>query len=358
MIRFSQSIQPFALTCLVGTAGGLAFSLLGLPAAWLSGAMVLVAAAAFAGMPTGFPDKLRDGLFVLLGIFMGSGVDPEIVGRVADWPWSMLGLALTVTAIVVATFTFLSRVAGWDSESAFFGSIPGALSAVLALAVDRNADVARIATSQSIRLLVLVVLLPLAISATASGAHEPVSPESLPPFSDMILLVGICSAASFLAARARIPGGWMTGAFLASAILNASGAIQVALPQWLMVPAYIGLGCLIGVRFGATSAGLLLSLIRDSIGAVTIGLLISTMAALAGAWLLDLPFGQLLLAYAPGGLEVMTLLAFMLDLDPAFVATHQIVRFICMIFLLPFAIRLVLGRRESPGPLGSSGDSA
>lgn len=345
--RLPQSVHPFVLTCLVGAGGGFAFSLLGLPAAWLSGAMVLVAAAAFAGLPTAFPDRLRDGLFVLLGIFMGAGVDPQIVGRVADWPWSMLGLALTVTAIVAVTFSYLSRVAGWDSESAFFGSIPGALSAVLALAIDRNADVARIATSQSIRLLVLVVLLPLAISATATGSMEEVSAASLPSLPEMATLVGLCSAASYLAARIGIPGGWMTGAFLASAILNASGAIQVALPQWLMIPAYIGLGSLIGVRFGATSARLFLSLLRDSIGAVAIGLLISTVAALAGAWLLDLPFGQLLLAYAPGGLEVMTLLAFMLDLDPAFVATHQIIRFTCMIFLLPLAIRLVLGRSET-----------
>jgi membrane AbrB-like protein len=346
-IRISPSLSPFVLTCVAGAAGGFFFSLFELPAAWLSGAMVLVAAAGFAGMPTAFPDRLRDGLFVLLGIFMGSGVDSHILERVADWPWSMFGLAGTVTAIVAVTYAFLSRVAGWDSESAFFGSIPGALSAVLALAVDRNADIARIATSQSIRLLVLVVLLPLAISSTAPGSLEPASAANLPSPLEMVVLVGICTVAAWLAARIRIPGGWMTGAFLASAMLNASGAIQVALPQWLMIPAYVGLGSLIGVRFGATSAGLFLSLVRDSLGAVAIGLLISTMAALAGAWLLDLPFGQLLLAYAPGGLEVMTLLAFMLDLDPAFVATHQMMRFICMIFLLPLAIRLVLGRRES-----------
>ena len=63
------------------------------------------------------------------------------------------------------------------------------------------------------------------------------------------------------------------------------------------------------------------------------------------SWI-GLPFGQLLLAYAPGGLEAMIMMAFILDLDPAFVAAHQLVRYIGMILILPFLTERLLG---SPG---------
>ncbi|MEC7564009.1 MAG: AbrB family transcriptional regulator [SAR324 cluster bacterium] len=52
------------------------------------------------------------------------------------------------------------------------------------------------------------------------------------------------------------------------------------------------------------------------------------------------------MAYAPGGLEAMIMMAFILDLDPAFVAAHQLVRYIGMILILPFLTQRLLG---SPG---------
>ena len=43
-------------------------------------------------------------------------------------------------------------------------------------------------------------------------------------------------------------------------------------------------------------------------------------------WLLGLPFGQLWLAYAPGGVEAMAAMALALSLDPAFVGAHHVLR--------------------------------
>ena len=73
---------------------------------------------------------------------------------------------------------------------------------------------------------------------------------------------------------------------------------------------------------------------------------ISLAAAYSVSSWISLPFGQLLLAYAPGGLEAMIMMAFILDLDPAFVAAHQLVRYIGMILILPFLTQRLLG---SPG---------
>ena len=47
------------------------------------------------------------------------------------------------------------------------------------------------------------------------------------------------------------------------------------------------------------------------------------------------------MAFAPGGIEAMTILAFVLGLDPAFVATHQLARFLG-ISLLPVIAKFYL----------------
>ena len=54
------------------------------------------------------------------------------------------------------------------------------------------------------------------------------------------------------------------------------------------------------------------------------------------------------IAFAPGGLEAMTLLAFSLGLDPLYVGSHHLARFILISLSLPFVLRLVLG----PAPKG------
>ena len=58
----------------------------------------------------------------------------------------------------------------------------------------------------------------------------------------------------------------------------------------------------------------------------------------------------MLIAYAPGGLDAMTILAFALHLDPAFVGAHHLWRFFYVSVMMPLAVaylaRRAAGRRE------------
>ncbi|MTI07215.1 AbrB family transcriptional regulator [Roseibium denhamense] len=338
-----------ALTLLIATLGGGSFAFLGLPAAWLSGAMVFVAVATLSGVRTVMPDRVRDGIFVLLGTSMGSGVRPEVLERVWEWPVSMALLVVVVVLVTLAGYVVLHGAAKWPRETAFFGAIPGALAYVIALATDRGADLPKIASSQSLRLFILVAVLPFAVvSSNGTGAGMAVVREE-GAFLDLLLGVPLCLAASWLAQRVGVPGGWMTGAFFMSAGLNASGILTLVLPEYLLLPSFMAVGAMIGCRFSAMTFREFASVLGASAGAFAAAFMTSLAGAGLVSFLIGIPFGQALLAYAPGGLEVMTLLAFMLDLDPAFVAAHQIVRFTGMVLLLPFLTRWVLGPRPSAG---------
>lgn len=331
------------LTLFLGAVGGGVFHMLGLPAAWLSGAMVLVAAVQFAGVPVSMPDRLRNAVFVILGISMGTGVKPEIIERIGEWPVSMLVLFAVISGIMTAGYFVLHNIMKWDRPTSFFGAIPGALSYVMALAESSKAKVANVAVSQSIRLFVLVAILPILITGSTDIEIQEEAIVASFTIPDVILTFLVCVAASVIAVRFNVPGGWLTGAFFASAALNGAGVVNLVLPQWFVVPCYVALGCVVGVRFSSVSLSALKQLFVASLAAFAAAMVISLAGATLTASLLEIPFGQALLAYAPGGLEVMTLLAFMLDLDPAFVAAHQLARYVGMVLILPFVTRIVIG---------------
>lgn len=342
---YQTAAARLVLTLVIAACGGGVFHAVGLPAAWLSGAMVFVAVATLAGAPTLLPNRLRDALFVVIGMSMGAGVRPDVVDRVGEWPLSMAMLVVVVVCVTLVGYVVLHFGARWSRETAYFGAIPGALSYVIALATDRGADLPRIASSQSLRLFVLVAILPFAVvSSSGEVAGEGGVPLVSTPL-EILAGVPLCLLSSWLAVKVRVPGGWMTGAFFMSVALNASGLMTLALPSFVVLPSFVMMGAMIGCRFASMTFRQFVSVLGASLAAFCAAFLTSIAGAALISSLVDIPFGQALLAYAPGGLEVMTLLAFMLDLDPAFVAAHQIARFTGMVLLLPFVTGMVLGRQ-------------
>ena len=102
---------------------------------------------------------------------------------------------------------------------------------------------------------------------------------------------------------------------------------------------FVTTGAVIGVRFKGTRLGLLLSTLPGAFVSVVMALGLSAGFAALGAVLLDLSFGQLWLAYAPGGVEAMAAMAIALRLDPAFVGAHHILRILGLNAVSPLWLR-------------------
>ena len=93
-------LAKLAATVIIAAIGGGLGALAGLPAAWLSGAMIATTAASLAGFDTRLPLRLVDVVFLVIGITLGAGVSPEVVAGVAAWPISLAGLFLSVGACI------------------------------------------------------------------------------------------------------------------------------------------------------------------------------------------------------------------------------------------------------------------
>ena len=330
----------------LGTAGGGLSAALGLPAPWLAGSMMAVAAAALAGAPVNVPAPLRNAAFALLGASMGAAVTPETVAQMRAWPLSIAILAGSVVATMLVASTYLERVHGWDRPTARYSSVPGALTSVLILAATSKADLPRVAVAQSVRLFTLVALMPSLIRLWGGDPH---AAAFAAPVSGTAPEVTATLAASALGAAAmawlRVPGGVLLGAMVASAVLHGSGLAGGRLPPWLMVTGFIATGAVIGSRFRGTRLTILRNTVPGALGAVMLALALSALFAAGGQALLGLPFGQLWLAFAPGGVEAMAVMALALQLDPAFVGAHHVLRILGLNMTSP-----VWGRSPRPPP--------
>ena len=333
-------------TILIAAAGGTLAALMNLPAAWLSGAMMAVTAASLAGLDTRLPLRLVDVVFLGIGITLGGGVTPEVVAGIVTWPISLAGLALSVAACIYAVRAFLIHAAGWDRDTAFFSAVPGALSYVLAVASETRADIRKVAASQSIRVFLLVAVLPSVIVSVAPEPLVPPLPIVAPPL-ELPALVLAGGAVGLVFRRARVPAAWLTGGLAASAVLHGTGAVAGTLPTPVVIAAFVLLGALVGSRFSGTNVRFIARIGAASVGAFVVALAVAGAAAVAVAALVGAPLDQVIVAFAPGGLDAMTTLALALHMDSAFVAAHQLARFVGIALTLPFLARKALARGRS-----------
>src|SRR3954452_13008357 len=89
--------RRFAETMAYGAIGAATLGLAGMPAGWLSGAIVGVSAAALSGRPMYVPPPIARAVYVILGISLGS-VTPETVATMVSWPLSILALTIAMVA--------------------------------------------------------------------------------------------------------------------------------------------------------------------------------------------------------------------------------------------------------------------
>lgn len=200
------------LVIALAAAGGGAFALLGMPAAWLSGSMLLSAVVALLRPLPSLRRPWFDATMVLSGTILGSAATPEALTAAARYPASLLVLLVGVAVIMAATGAYLRHVARWPWIDALLAAAPGALSTVLAVAQAKGANIGRISVVQLFRLLVLVALLPSVMQLSGASAGTPAPPVETVDAATMLgvtmagLALGLVFEARGLAEDTRLAG--------------------------------------------------------------------------------------------------------------------------------------------------------
>jgi membrane AbrB-like protein len=340
----SLKLFRMAESLLIGAAGGFLFNAAKFPGGWLAGSMAFAAAAALAGRTVYLPGMVARAASIVMGVTIGGAVTPDTLHGMAAWPLSIAMVAVSVVAVTFATFSYLTRVHGWNAVTAIYASIPGGLAQVMALAAEegRRCDIRGVAIVQTVRVVILTVVVPVALSVAGhTGAVR--LPASAVTAADapgaFAALVGVATAAAIGLTWVGFPGGLLFGPLAVSAALHGSGLIAITMPSWLATAAMVGLGTLAGGRFTGLSFRLLLWYFGAALGAFAVSLAVTAAIGIAVTLAVPLPVGDVIVAYAPGAVDAMMILALALNLDPVFVGAHHIARVIVVLLGMPLAIR-------------------
>lgn len=348
----SLPIRETAVALAVGAAGGAVAASVGLPLAWMLGPMLATAAASLFGVRSAVPMGLRAPLLVVLGVFVGSSFTPDSVDRIGEWPLSLIAVVALVPVFTGLAARYYARAAAFDRITALFAATPGGLTPMVLIGGAAGGDERRIALAQGLRVFIVVLLIPFVVDAAFS---LPVPPEPVGPAPGgatavewIILLAGV-GAGIVVARWVRLPVPQMTGAMFASAALHATGASTVLLPDAMLQATLLVVGASIGSRFSSFDRR---ALMATGGHAVLVALLMIGLSAAIAAGIaagLGLDSLAVLLAFVPGGVAEMCLIAVALDVDPAFVAVHHLVRIFTIVLLAPLVGRATQRRPAKPG---------
>lgn len=331
-----HAARGLALSFAFGGVGAVLFHLLGLPAATMLGAMTLAFTAAMAKVPLAFPAWLRTAVMLAIGMTVGGSLDPAIFTGGARWLPSFAVLVASLMASLAAGAYFLRRVGGLNPATAFFSAFPGHLVMVLGAATNSSADVPRVAVMQSLRVVVLAVALPGVLNLTpAQGTEAAPAIQWL----NVVVSVGAGLIGWPLARLVRLPAETLTGPILGSGVAALAGFPLGALPAPAEHAILLTVGTMIGARFVGTRLTSFLGMLPLALAGVGVVLAVTAVVALPASMMLDMPFGQVLLAYSPGGGDVMPVIALAMGFDPAFVGMHHFLRLMVMAGVLPLVAR-------------------
>lgn len=342
--------RGLALALAISALGGALFFYAALPLPWMLGAAFATTVAALSGVPVAIPPRLRNLMFVVLGVLLGSSFTPDLLATADRWLVSLAGIVVYVVVVAGLVATMLRRVAGYDLVTAYFSGTPGGLAEMTLVGGAMGGDARTIALVHALRIVVIVFAVAFGFQLLAGYVPEQraaqyVAFAAVPP-TDFVILVACGVVGALIALWLRLPAGQLLGPMLVSGAVHLAGLTETAPPSVLVATAQVVVGGAIGCRFVGTSIWQVVRSLTAALGGSVLMLAATVGFAAALAPLAGLSFAALVLAFAPGGLAEMAVIALALGIDTALVSTHNVFRLLVIVVLAPIVFRLV--RRLRP----------
>ncbi|MCE0506614.1 AbrB family transcriptional regulator [Roseivivax sp. GX 12232] len=340
----------FALA--LGAAAGAVFYWLTLPLPWMLGAMIVNTLAAIGRLPVASPVRVRPYVVVVIGVMLGSGFTPEILDQLGLWTLSFLFLGLYIAISGAVVIPYYRWVGGFDLPTAYFAGMPGGLNEMMIVGKEMGGDDRAIALAHASRIVIVVALVAvwfrLIQGVDLSDRSQFGTPFAEIPGSELVILFLAGVAGYALGKYLRLPAPMLLGPMIVSAAVHLGGLTASPPPQELVIVAQVFLGTIIGCRFVGAAPGTILRAIGLSIGATVLMLAITFGFALLLFGMFNQTLEQVILAYSPGGLAEMSLVALAMDADIAYVASHHLLRISMIVLMAPLvfgAVKKRAGRR-------------
>ena len=326
--------HPLLIFGLVSAASAVAFEAINFPLGAMIGPIFAVGILAYIMGESPEPGvDATDFAIMLIGLVLGSQVTPEVLNHAEKWPASILLLLLTMILILLTLGRINQQLLGMERVSAYLAGAPGNLATAVAIAHQLDGSISQVAIYHSLRLAFLTVITPLIF-------YVPETPTTFQAFgsSDFVIWI-LLLAFAWLMTQTLKKLSVTTPGLLAGAIVTASISLSeielINPPSFFISIAMIIFGWQIAIDILKQGLLILSKTVAPAICVNLLGVILATIGAYITHVAIDIPLSDTILAFMPGGFQVMPVVALETGADGLYVTTHHLIRVLAMGMLIP-----------------------
>ncbi|MEC7257304.1 MAG: AbrB family transcriptional regulator [Pseudomonadota bacterium] len=334
-VHLGTTILVFA----VGILGGFLAKWAGLPLPMLLGSVIAVGAISIFGFkPGGHPPEipfwLRLFFIPIIGLSIGAAFTPAVLEEARGWWPSLLALVVYIPLAHFVGYHGFRRLGNLSPVTAYYSAVPGGLLECIAMGEENGADIQMLTALQFMRLILTILLVPLAFTLLSGGAvgsaagvligndHAPITA------TEVFWQASLGVAGFFLGRRLNLPAYMITGPILASGVGHLTGLLASTPPRWLIDVTQIVIGTSLGTRFVGMRADAFGKALVLALTNIALTMILAIAAGIALHEVVDEKVQAVVLAFAPGGLAEMSLVAISLQISVLYVTTHHVARIV------------------------------
>ena len=318
----------------VGAFAGWLMSRVHAPIPWMLGPLTTLALLRVAGVRVGAPPGGRQVGQWIIGTSLGLYFTPQVVREVAGWWWLIAGGAVFAIGLGYIGGILLARWARIDHTTGVFASVPGGAAEMSVLGERFGARVDRVAAAQSLRILIVVLVIPFAYAALGvHGADAYVPGTTTFDGFGYLLLMAATLAGSGVAQRLGLPNAFVLGSLAVAIPLTAAHIDLSATPMLASNAGQCLLGCALGARFEPDFLKGAHRFIIAVAASVLVAIGLSAVVAAVAAELTGLYPATVVLGMAPGGIAEMCITAKVLQLGVPLVTAFHVTRVVVLLLV-------------------------
>lgn len=343
LLRPGPDTRRRVLGMLACAAAGALFAWLQSPLPWMIGPLVVMAVLRFCGAQLLAPVGSRETGQVIISAALGLYFTAEVGRQVMSHAPLLVALAFFSMALAYLGAFVISRLSATDWTTALFASVPGGASEMANLGERYGAKVDRIAVAQSLRVLMVVIIVPFALALLQVQGTDTsyVAPRVRFDPMGLVGLLGACAAGGIVLGWIRLPNPFMLGPLLVAIGLTVTGVELSAVPSWLTNGGQLLLGCALGQRFDRAFLAAAPRFALVVVVSIALAMAVAALFAVVLAALLPIAGATLIVAAAPGGVAEMCLTAKALKLGVPLVTAAHVTRVVLLVTLTVPVFRLV-----------------
>ena len=345
-----QDLKSISITFLVASLSGIFLNWLTAPAPYLLGSLagvwILSSKNKILKEAMGIPRWFQIGIILGLGTIVGANFQPNSLELVSTWIPSVLSMFIATIVATAIGLIYLTKLRKYEFNLALLSCIPGGQAEMILISRELTEKDYVVALFHLVRVTLVFCFVPIMLAfvqgveaVRSSNINLAAMPSILDAEIRTLFYFAAISILSLpIAKYVRLPMPHLLGPLAVSSILHITGMIALPRINEFLILAQMTIGGIIGVRLASVNFHEIAKYLKDAVFSALLVVSAFALMATLTAFVLDVQFLRMLLAFIPGGFYEVTLLSLIFGFDVAFVAFHHSIRVVLVFLLLPLTV--------------------